>query len=340
MKKPFISVIIPTWRESEVLNCCLSSLLNQNYPSDRFEIILISKNHLFYKNPKIKVVKIGQSVNHALARNAGVRRASGEVIAFCDDDCTLPKKWLSYGSDFFRKETVGLIGGPLLQPKNQSFAFRLGGYLMASPFGTGLGGLRWRIGSKVKEASEIDLILANNMVRRKVFEKINGFDGHQVPCEENLLYHRVLSLGYKILYAPKLYVFHRSKPIFLPLTRKVFFYSTGRGIFVARFPQRFRLTYLLPSVFLAFLLASLPIFSFSPNPYLVKLWQSLLFLYLFLALINSLYIFLKFEKNPLIFLFSPPGTFLIHTSYGLGFLNGYLSYLLKKRKAVRMPSKY
>ncbi len=338
MKKPFISIIIPTWRDGKILSDCLNSLLKQDYPKNRFEIILVSKKRIRPLKNNIKSVLVNNNINHAEARNYGVKQARGEIIAFVDDDCLIPNSWLSKGVKYFHNQAVGLIGGPIPQPPNQKLTLRFGGYLMASPFGTGFGGLRWRIGNETKEASEIDLILANNMMRKTIFEEIRGFDRDQVPCEENLLYRQVLSLGYKILYIPELYVFHRSKPIFRPLAKKVFFYSTGRGLLVARFPKSFRLTYLLPSLFLSFLI-SFPLIFFINQPLLTNIALSVILFYFILSLINGIYLYFKFEKNLLLILIAPLGTFLIHTSYGLGFIRGLLRFWLRKKTAVMLTYK-
>ena len=129
-----------------------------------------------------------------------------------------------------------------------------------------------------------------------------------------------------------------AKPIFLPWAKKIFFYATGRGSMIARAPETFHPQYLVPSLFIFShpVLAALSPFSLLAFSYLI----AIILVYTILNLGNAWYIFLKFEKNPLIFMVVPLGTFLIHLSYGFGFLKGFLHYLLGKRQAVKMPSKY
>ena len=88
MRKLFISVVIPTWRENQVLSRCLASLFAQGYPQKKYEIIVISKDDLanLPKGKRIKMVKSNQGLNHAEMRNLGVSKSQGEIIAFCDDD--------------------------------------------------------------------------------------------------------------------------------------------------------------------------------------------------------------------------------------------------------------
>lgn len=336
MKKSFISVIIPTWRENKVLTHCLSSLSAQDYPPDRFEIILVSKENLAIKNKKIKVIKIKKSTNHAQARNIGVAKAKGEIIAFCDDDCILPKNWLSTATVYFTKKKADLISGPVLPSEGAPFLQRLGGYLSGSRFTVGFAASRYRNLFPEKEANEFDLILANTFIKKGLFKKFGGFDKNQVPCEENFLYARLKKNGHKLLYVPKISCLHPSKSVILPWAKKIFFYASGRGAMIGRAPETFHPQYLIPSLFVL-TCTTLLIFSFfSSFAYFCLL--VILLIYLSLNLINAGYIFHRFEKNPLIFIIAPLTTFVVHVSYGLGFLKGLIRYLLGKKEAVKMPS--
>lgn len=281
------------------------------------------------------VVKIGSRINHAQARNFAVARAKGEILAFCDDDSILPPNWLKIAASYFAKNKGDLIGGPVIASKNAPFRYRISGYLATSRFTMGFAAYKFTTFDE-REAINSDLILANNFIRKSIFDQIGGFDKDQVPCEENLLYEKVRQKGYKLLYAPKLACTHPSKPIFIPLARKVYFYATGRGLLIARTPETFHFQYLIPSLFFLSLIV-FPIFSLFSG---IGLWLLLfiLLLYLLLTLINSFLIFIRIERNFFILLLAPIVTFIVHMSYGLGFLNGLLRYLFKKRKSVKMAS--
>jgi len=106
---------------------------------------------------------------------------------------------------------------------------------------------------------------------------------------------------------------------------------------VARAPETFHPQYLVPSLFV---LTSLVLLTLSPLSLLARSYLLAVFLvYLVLNLVNAGYIFFLFEKNLLIFLVAPLATFIIHVSYGLGFLNGLIRYLLGKKEAIKMPTK-
>lgn len=337
MDKPFISVVIPTWRKNKILTACLDSLLGQNYPQNRFEIILVSQKRMKPLNKRIKTLQIEKGKNHAEARNLGVSLARGKIIAFCDDDCLLPKDWLLTAASYFTSKKADLIGGPALPPQKTPLRYRLAGYLAGSRFVVGFAAPRHRCFYPERPANEFDLILANTFIRKNVFDKFGGFNKDQVPCEENFLYAKLNKNGYHLLYSPSIACTHPAKPIFIPWAKKIFFYATGRGLLVARAPETFHYQYLIPTLFI-FSFFTLLVFS----PF--SLWAfsyllAILLVYFLLTLLNSFYIFLKFERNPLILLVSPMATFIIHWAYGLGFLNGLFLYLIERRGAVKMPSK-
>lgn len=96
--KPLVSVIIPTYKNRGFLLQSIESVLKQDYPI--IEIIVVDDNDPksearktteaqmvdYEGNPKVIYLKHSKNINGAAARNTGIRAASGEIIAFLDDD--------------------------------------------------------------------------------------------------------------------------------------------------------------------------------------------------------------------------------------------------------------
>lgn len=95
--KGLVSVVIPTYKRSEKLGRAIESVLKQTYsnvevlvvsdnePNDEYSEaarILINSMH----DDRVKFVLQDHHKNGAAARNAGIREAKGEFIAFLDDD--------------------------------------------------------------------------------------------------------------------------------------------------------------------------------------------------------------------------------------------------------------
>jgi len=111
-----VSVVIPVYNGAEYLEATVNTILAQDY--DNIEILLVNDgskdgsekiiNTLAENNSNIKGFH-KQNGGVAAARNYGIERANGALIAFCDqDDFWLPTK-LSKQIPLFQNEKVGLV---------------------------------------------------------------------------------------------------------------------------------------------------------------------------------------------------------------------------------------
>jgi glycosyltransferase involved in cell wall biosynthesis len=98
VKYPTISVLIPTLNAARVLEGCLQSIINQDYPSQRIEIIIADGGSTdetldIVKKLEIKVVNNPLKTGEA-GKAVALRHASGELAALIDSDNILPdKEW-------------------------------------------------------------------------------------------------------------------------------------------------------------------------------------------------------------------------------------------------------
>lgn len=93
-----LSVIIPTYRRSEMLYRAIDSVLcqtykdvecivvNDNNPGDEYSLVLYKTLAQYKDDNRFYFLEQEQHKNGAAARNAGIRMAKGEYIAFLDDD--------------------------------------------------------------------------------------------------------------------------------------------------------------------------------------------------------------------------------------------------------------
>jgi len=98
--KPLISVVIPVYNGEKTLEACLNSVIDQDY--ENFEIIIIDNGSIdktyeiikSYINSKIEYFH-ESTRGRGIARNLGVKKSSGKMIAMIDSDCVAPKNWLT-----------------------------------------------------------------------------------------------------------------------------------------------------------------------------------------------------------------------------------------------------
>ena len=120
------SVVICTYNRAAYLAQTLESVVKQNFPTNRFEILIIDNNSpdnteevafAFrgqYDHLNIRYIKeLQQGISYG--RNRGVLEAKGEFIAFIDDDETIKSDYLNSLDAFFQEyNDASLCGGPVV----------------------------------------------------------------------------------------------------------------------------------------------------------------------------------------------------------------------------------
>jgi glycosyltransferase involved in cell wall biosynthesis len=111
-----ISIIIPTYNRVNETECAVKSVLNQTYQD--FEILVAddgstdttSEVFSYYPDPRVKYIRVDHSGLPAVPRNAALKQARGEWVAFLDsDDEWLPNKLESQLKILDLSPEIGLI---------------------------------------------------------------------------------------------------------------------------------------------------------------------------------------------------------------------------------------
>lgn len=234
----YISIIIPTHNRRDILRRCLAAATSQDYPN--FEVIVVDDGStdgtgemVRREFPAVRYIRQEPNRGPAAARNRGIEAASGEIIAFTDDDCLLPPDFLSRLANGYRRypEVAG-VGGYLEAPdallQTNPFA-RYEAYVTHQVYHAGpeeyLGGFECPAGG------------TNSMSYRKaVLLEVGGFDESfpYAAGEDADLKWRVVQRGYRLLYIP-VKVIHLQ-----PYTFRSFWYQhmrLGRG--AVHFEQKY-----------------------------------------------------------------------------------------------------
>lgn len=115
MNTPLISIVIPTYNRSLLLERAIKSIINQTYQN--WEIIVIDNNSTDdtdlvlkkYKEKKILIKKINNEGIIAKSRNLGIKLAKGEYIAFLDSDDWWENKKIQLCMQIFDNNNIDLI---------------------------------------------------------------------------------------------------------------------------------------------------------------------------------------------------------------------------------------
>ena len=112
-----ISVIVPSYNEEANIGRCLESLSRQTIPRNEYEIIVVDGNSKDRTREIAEryadLVFIQTSPKVGGARNDGVLRSRGEIIATTDADCIIPPGWLEVIRGDFATGNIVQLYGPV-----------------------------------------------------------------------------------------------------------------------------------------------------------------------------------------------------------------------------------
>ena len=266
-----ISIVVCTYNRVDILKEALPSVLTLNIPSDvQLELIIVdnnskddtakfSKSFVDKNSSPIKMhyfFEANQGLSHA--RNAGFTKAIGDYIAYIDDECILPNKWIENAYTIMKENSPAFLGGPYF-----------GKYLRGSSS-------KW-----FKESYGDSYILQYNLpngpmdnrylsggnlfIRRDVFEKIGLFDanfgmvGERIHYGEEIDYQKRMKEKMPndvIWYDESLYLFHliRNEKMSIQFLFKD---ALARGVSAVELKPRKVLIYISPFVLLFAILKSI-----------------------------------------------------------------------------------
>ncbi|MGQ3674134.1 glycosyltransferase [Xanthobacter sp. TB0139] len=156
--RPKFSVIIPTYERHDMLRDVIQRLARQEYRD--FEVIVIDQSAAPWDGAQedfgLDLAYVHSDVRGAVtARNTGALLASGEILAFTDDDTQPPPGWLAAAAGRFETQDIAGLEGLILSDKVHDPAYR-------PVTNQGMEG--------------IGFMTANLFVRADVFQAIGGFD--------------------------------------------------------------------------------------------------------------------------------------------------------------------
>jgi len=211
-----VSIVINTLNRAALLRKTLDSFSWLNY--DAFEVVVVngpstddSEAVLSEFSGKIKHGRCPEA-NLSMSRNIGINMASGDVIAFIDDDAIPEPEWLAQAIAAFDSDDVGAVGGRVFDPSGYEFQYQ---YSTA----TRLGNANWRRTEATPEyclpfTYEFPYLQGTNtFFRSDVLRKIGGFDEEfEYYLDETDVCLRMVDAGYLVRQLHNAYVHHKFAP--------------------------------------------------------------------------------------------------------------------------------
>ncbi len=317
---PKVSIIIPFYVDTPRFFRDLKKFSNLNYPN--YEIIVVSDNKINLENYRAKLLITNKKVTGpAEKRDIAIKAATGEICAFIDDDAYPDQNWLSNAIVHFQHPQIAAVGGPGITPKEDNYYEQLTGLVYGSFF---CGGHAQHRFVKKEPMFVVDYPAYNLLVRKDVLKKIGGYGTHFYGGEDTFLCLKIIKNGYKIIYDPEVVVYHHRRALFVSYLKQISNIGTHRGYFAKRFPETSRtLNYFIPSILTIGFLTGI-VASFY-NHTIATLFLSSVVIFILLGMLSVI------KKTSLLnSLLVSIGIILTHLTYGVYFVNGLMTYKLKR----------
>jgi GT2 family glycosyltransferase len=229
---PRFSVIICTRNGAERLGACLEACRNIDYPD--FEIIVINDGStdgtakLLDQQEEIRVFHLEPSGLSA-ARNHGAEKATGEILAFTDDDCQPDEQWLTWLARAYSESDHAAIGGPNLAPKPESLALALTTAAPGAPTHVMLDDL-----------TAEHLPGCHLSVKKSAFDDIHGFDPifHTAGDDVDFCW-RLRKAGFTLGFSGASFVWHHRRATPWKYLKQQMGYGRAEALLFKKHPQRF-----------------------------------------------------------------------------------------------------
>jgi glycosyltransferase involved in cell wall biosynthesis len=224
-----VSVIMPTLNRARYLESTIESLIKQDFPRRKYEILVLDNNSIddtrkvsqeaINKYSRNNIKYLFEPVPGLLSgRHRGAKEAVGDVLVFIDDDIIADSGWLKAIVKTFDDPSVHLVGGPSLPLYEADPPEWLEEFWIQHKFGRECGDLSLiDLGPDQKEIDPIFVWGLNMSVRRKTFYDLGGTHPDCIPEHlqkyqgdgETGLSLRIAKAGLKAIYQPKALVRHR-----------------------------------------------------------------------------------------------------------------------------------
>ncbi|MDL1957546.1 MAG: glycosyltransferase family 2 protein [Candidatus Desulfofervidus auxilii] len=331
---PLVSIIIPCRNEEKFISKCLDSILQQDYPKEKLEILVIDGNsedktkeivrQYLKKYSFIKLLDNPKRFTN-FAFNIGIKSAVGEIIIIMGAHAIYKKDYVSKCVEYLQKYNADNVGGVLKTvPTKDTLFAKCIAVVLSHPFGVGNAYFRRDSASP----KWVDTVFGG-CYKKEVFDKIGLFNEKLIYSQDIEFNQRLRKTGGKILLVPDIVTYYYARSDF-----KSFCKHNFRNGLWAILPFKYTNTmpvswrHLVPLAFVTSLIGSAILSPFSP--FFFWLFSFILGSYL----LTNFYFSSKvaFKQKDFRYLLTMPIIFTsLHVVYGLGSLWGFLKVSISKQ---------
>jgi succinoglycan biosynthesis protein ExoA len=319
---PFVTMILPIRNEVNHIERCIRSVLAQDYPKKRMELLvvdgmsddgtreLLTKFGVrFLDNPK-RIVPA--------ALNIGLKEARGEIIVRVDGHCEISSDYVRKCVELLHKTGADCVGG-LQKTIGTGYVDRAVALATSSPFGVGNAIFHY-----AKEPGWTDTVYLG-AYPKVVFKRIDYFDEELVRNQDDEFNFRLKQSGGKIWLDPSIRSVYYARSSLYKLSRQYFEYGYYKVRVIQKRGAVPSLRHLVPAGFIVILSAAM-ILGLATGQFILPI--ILIGPYLVANVVSTIW---TGRKDPAVLPLLPLIYATMHLSYGFGFLKGIWDWYWKGR---------
>lgn len=320
-RPPYFSVIVPVYNRPQEVKDLLDSLLLQE--NKDFEVIIVEDGSSIpcraqTEDAKAKGLDVKyffkENEGRSIARNYGIKEASGRYFIFFDSDCVIPSDYFKNVAEALSDNYTDFFGGPDAAHESFTDTQKAINYSMTSFLTTG--GIR---GGKI-QMEKFTPRTFNMGFSRTVYDRVGGF--REMFSEDIDMSSRIRRAGFRASLFRQAPVWHKRRINWMKFWRQVYVFGMSRITLKLLYPGSLKLVHTLPALFVigTVLCILLGIFL---NPW----WLAVPIVYFIAVFIGALIS----TRNLKISLMAVPAAAIQLTGYGCGFIKAWFTKIVLRR---------
>ena len=335
---PLVSIIVPMRNEERCVGACLDSILANEYPEGKLEILVVDGQSTdrsreivqakIRRNPQIRLLGNPQGIT-PIAMNIGIRASKGEVVCIINAHAHVSPDFIKRSVQTLQEhEEADAVGGALCSVNEK----RLGKAIalaLNSPLGAG--GARYR--TRTTPGLIRDTV-PYAVYRRTVFTRIGLIDEELVRNQDAEFNYRLLRMGGRIYFNPDILSYLTARASLRQLTKQQFQTGYWKVKLLQKIFLKTNWRHLVPAVFVV-------VTAVSGIAAVFSTWGKWIFFadvgaYAAAVGVSSCFLGLRHGAKNLLLL---PWVFsVIHISYGIGMNKGVWDFVIRPSRNS-MPGK-
>ena len=319
-----VSVVCPIYNEERFIGSFIDSVLAQDYPADKLEVLLI--DGMSKDNTRRIVEQYTGRHSHIrlldnphktvpFALNKGISMATGEVVVRLDAHCTYPTNYISRLVEGLYSLGADNVGGlwNTLPAKDTAECMAIA---IASSHPFGVGSSTHKIGTT--EVMKVDTV-PFGCYRKDVFDRIGLFDEELTRNQDDEFNARLIKNGGSIYILPDIVIDYTARDSMKKMRRMYYQYGLFKPLVNKKLGSAATIRQFFPALFVIGIVAGAALSMFcTPVAYI---YAGVMALYFAIGTGIGIAKAAKLKK-PALALYLPYTFLNVHLSYGIGYIKG------------------